>query len=374
MMRFFHIVFLGFSVGLSSAWPEEQIKIGEVNPLTGDIGQYGVTCHNGILLAIDRINDGSGVLGKKVVLITEDNESKPGQTSTIVRKFVTQDKVCAIIGDLTSSATMEGGPIAQAAKIPMVSPLATNPKVTQVGDYIFRVCFIDEFQGRVMAQFALKTLKTAKAAILTDIKQDYSIGLSGFFKASFTKQGGTIGREQSYSSGDKDFRAQLTSLKASHPDVVFVPGYYPEVALILKEARQLGLNCPFIGCEAWDNPTLLQVAGNAADGCYYSNQFSADDPSQAVADFVKIYKERFGQAPDNFAALGYDAASVVLDSIRRAGKADPTAIRNALAQTINYPGASGSITIDTRRNASKPVVILAIRNKRIEYFEKVEPN
>ncbi|MBV9390534.1 MAG: ABC transporter substrate-binding protein [Verrucomicrobia bacterium] len=374
MMRFFLTFFLGLSIGLSRASPQEQIKLGEVNPITGDIGQYGVTCHNGILLAIERVNDSSGVLGKKVLLITEDNQSKPGQTSTIIRKFVTQDKVCAIIGDLTSSATMEGGPIAQAAKIPMVSPLATNPKVTQIGDYIFRVCFIDEFQGRVMAQFALKTLNASKAAILTDIKQDYSIGLSGFFKDSFTKGGGTIGKEQSYSSGDRDFRAQLTSLKASRPEVVFVPGYYPEVALILKEGRQLGLNCPFIGCEAWDNPTLLQVARDAANGCYYSNQFSAHDPAQAVVDFVKMYRERFGQAPDNFAALGYDAASVVLDSIRRAGKAEPTAIRDALAQTTNYPGVSGSITIDANRNASKPAVILAIRNNLVEYFGKVEPN
>ena len=210
----------------------------------------------------------------------------------------------AIIGDLTSSATLEGGPIAQAAKIPMVSPLATNPKVTEIGDYIFRVCFIDEFQGRVMARFALENLKAKKAAILTDTKQDYSVGLSGFFKETFLGGRGRVVREQSYSSGDTEFRAQLTSIQAAGPEVVFLPGYYPEVGIILKQARQLGITVPFIGCEAWDSPTLLQVAGKAADGCYFSNQFSAGDPSPVVQEFAKVYREKFGSLPDNFAALG----------------------------------------------------------------------
>src|ERR1700736_4507022 len=188
---------------------EEVVKIGEVNPITGAIGRYGTTCHQGIQLAIDQANSAGGVLGKKISLLTGDNQSQAGQTSTIVRKFVTQDKVVAIIGDLTSSATLEGGPIAQAAKIPMVTPLATNPKVTEIGNYIFRVCFIDEFQGRVMARFALENLKSKKAAILTDTKQDYSVGLSGFFKGTFVNGAGDVVREQSYSGGETDFRAQL---------------------------------------------------------------------------------------------------------------------------------------------------------------------
>ena len=353
---------------------EELVKIGEVNPITGAIGRYGTTCHQGIQLAIDQANSAGGVLGKKISLLTEDNQSEAGQTSTIVRKFVTQDKVVAIIGDLTSSATLEGGPIAQAAKIPMVTPLATNPKVTEIGDYIFRVCFIDEFQGRVMARFALENLKARKAAILTDTKQDYSVGLSEFFKETFVKGAGEVVRGQSYSSGDTDFRAQLTSLKAANPEVVFVPGYYPEVGIILKQARQLGLTVPFIGCEAWDSPTLLQVAGKAADGCYFSNQFSAGDPSSVVQEFDRIYREKFGNLPDNFAALGYDAAKVVLAAIKRADSTDPVAIREAIAQTKDFPGVSGNITIDTLRNASKPVVILAIKNQEVQFFEKVNPN
>ncbi|MBV9642118.1 MAG: ABC transporter substrate-binding protein [Verrucomicrobia bacterium] len=353
---------------------DEAVKIGEVNPMTGAIGRYGMTCHQGIQLAIDQANSSGGVLGKKIDLLTEDNQSQPGQTSTIVRKFVAQDKVIAIIGDLTSSATLEGGPIAQAAKIPMVTPLATNPKVTEIGDYIFRICFIDEFQGRVMARFALENLKSKKAGILTDTKQDYSVGLSGFFKGAFVNGSGEVVREQSYSSGDTDFRAQLTSIKAAGPDVVFLPGYYPEVGIILKEARQLGITVPFLGCEAWDSPTLIQVAGKAADGCYFSNQFSADDPNPAVREFTKVYRDRFGSLPDNFAALGYDAANVVLDAINRAKSTDSIALRNAIARTKDFPGVSGHITIDAQRNASKPAVILAIKDQQVHYLEKINPN
>jgi branched-chain amino acid transport system substrate-binding protein len=353
---------------------DETIKIGEVNPITGAIGRYGTTCHQGIQLAIDQANSGGGVLGKKIELLTEDNQSQAGQTSTIVRKFVTQDRVVAIVGDLTSSATLEGGPIAQAAKIPMVTPLATNPKVTEIGDYIFRVCFIDEFQGRVMARFALENLKARKAAILTDTKQDYSVGLTGFFKETFVNGAGSVVRGQSYSSGDTDFRAQLTSIKAAGPDVVFLPGYYPEVGIILKQARQLGITVPFIGCEAWDSPALLQVAGKAADGCYFSNQFSAGDPNAVVQEFGRIYRAKFGNLPDNFAALGYDAANVILDAIKRADSASPGTIRDAIAQTKDFPGVSGNITIDFQRNASKPAVILAIKDQQVQFFEKINPN
>jgi branched-chain amino acid transport system substrate-binding protein len=353
----FALWFVGLGVSA-----QDIVKIGEVNPITGAIGQYGTTCHQGVQLAVDQANSTGGVLGKKIALLTEDNQSQPGQTSTIVRKFVTQDKVVAIIGDLTSSATLEGGPIAQAAKIPMVTPLATNPKVTEIGDYIFRVCFIDEFQGRVMARFALETLKSKKAAILTDTKQDYSVGLSGFFQETFVNGAGSVVRVQSYSSGDTVFRAQLTSIQAARPDVVFLPGYYPEVGIILKEARQLGIMMPFIGCEAWDSPTLLQVAGKAADGCYFSNQFSAGDPSPVVQEFAKVYRERFGILPDNFAALGYDAANVIVEAIRRAGSTSSDAVREAIAQTKDFPGVSGNITIDAHRNASKPAVILAIKD------------
>jgi branched-chain amino acid transport system substrate-binding protein len=368
------IILVCLALLMPRAEAQEEVKIGEVNPISGAIGQYGTTCHRGIQLAVELANQNGGAGGKKIDLITEDNQSQAGETATIVRKFVSQDKVAAIIGDLTSSATLEGGPIAQAARIPMVTPLATNPKVTEIGNYIFRVCFIDEFQGRVMARFAKEHLHASRAGILTDTKQDYSIGLSDFFKETFNSPTTAVVREQKYSSGDTDFRAVLTSLKAATPDVVFVPGYYPEVSLILKQARQLGINVPFIGCEAWDSPTLLKVAGKAADGCYFSNQFSPDDPSPVVQEFDRVYQEKFGSRPDNFAALGYDAARVVFDAIKRAGSTDSQVIRDALAQTKDFPGVSGNITIDSNRNASKPVVVLAIQDERIQYFEKINPN
>src|SRR5260370_19363875 len=221
--------FLCFAIFLSGARVDAQdaIKVGEVNQISGAIGEYGVSCHNGIKLAIDQAIAGGGVLGKQIALLTEDNQSKAGQTSTIVRKFVTQDKVVAIVGDLTSSATLVGGPIAQAAMIPLVTPLATHPKVTEIGDYIFRVCFIDEFQGRIMARFALENLKLKNAAILTDIIQAYSFRLSGFFKQSFMSGAGSMDPRPNYATAATDFRAQLTSIKAAGPEVVFVPGYYP---------------------------------------------------------------------------------------------------------------------------------------------------
>jgi branched-chain amino acid transport system substrate-binding protein len=353
---------------------DAQIKIGEINPISGAIGQYGTTCHRGIALAVEDVNAQGGVLGQRIELITEDNQSQPGQAATIARKFVTQDKVLAIVGDLTSSATLAAAPIAQQAGVPLVTPTATNPKVTQVGDFIFRICFIDEFQGKVMARFAAEQLKLTKAAVLTDVKQDYSVGLSRFFEGVFTQAGGTVVKTQSYSSGDTDFRAQLTGLRAARPETVFLPGYYPEVGVILRQARQLGLSVPFLGCEAWDNPTLLQVAGKAADGCYFSNHFSADDPAPAVAQFVAHYRQKHGDRPDTFAALGYDAAALLFDAIKRAGKPEPVAVRDALAQTRDYPGATGTITINAQRNASKPAVILKIQDGHFIYFQKVTPD
>jgi branched-chain amino acid transport system substrate-binding protein len=350
------------------------IKVGEINPMTGAIGQYGVTCHQGIKLAVDEANRNGGVLDRSIDLITEDNQSQPGQTATIARKLLTQDKVQVIIGDLTSSATLEAAPLAQAARIPLVTPTATNPKVTEVGEYIFRICFIDEFQGKVMARFARETLHAERAAILTDVKQDYSLGLSQFFKETFAAAGGTIVKEQSYASGDKDFRAQLSSVRVAKPDVIFLPGYYPEVSLILREARQLGITGTFVGCEAWDNPTLLQIGGKAAEGAFFSNHFSADDPAPVVQDFAKVYEQTFGSRPDTFAALGYDAARLVVDAFRRAGTDDPAKVRDALAQTRDFAGVTGSISIDEHRNASKPAVILAIKEGRFQYFQKVNPN
>jgi len=338
------LLFAGFAAG-------DEIKIGEVNPLSGGISQFGISCHQGFLLAFEEVNQAGGVLGQKIKLITEDDQSKPGQSSTAVRKLITQDGVVAILGDATSSATMEAAPIAQAAKVPMLTPSATNPRITELGDDIFRVCFLDEFQGRVLARFAREKLHLAKIARL----------------------GGTIVKEESYSSGDTDFRAQLSAIRAAKPDAFCIPGYYSEVSLILKQARQFGLTIPGLGCDGWANDTLLSIGGKAVEGCYFTNHFSPDDPAPPVQKFVNAYKAKFGTVPDTFGALGYDAARLLADAIRRAGKPESQAIRDALAGTKDFQGVTGEISIDEKRNASKSVLVITIKNGKFEIADKVTP-
>jgi branched-chain amino acid transport system substrate-binding protein len=349
------------------------IKVGEVDPLTGGVSQFGIGCHQGFVLAFEELNAEGGILGQKIELVTEDDQSKPGQSATAVRKLITQDKVVALLGDATSSATLEAAPIAQADKIPMITPTATNPRITEVGDFIFRVCFLDEFQGRVLARFAREKLKAQKVFTLTDVKQDYSIDLLKFFKEEFTKLGGTIVGEQSYSTGDTDFRAQLTPIRAAKPDAVFVPGYYQEVALIVKQGRQIGLTMPFIGCDGWANQTLITIGSKAVDGCFFTNHFSPDDQSPIVKSFVTKYQEKYGTLPDTFSALGYDAARLLADAVKRAGSSDPQAIRDALAKTAGFQGVTGEISLDANRNASKPGLIVTVKQGKFEIAEKIAP-
>jgi branched-chain amino acid transport system substrate-binding protein len=356
----------------ASLWAQS-LKIGEVDPLTGGISQFGIGCHQGITLAFEELNAAGGVLGQKVELITEDDQSKPGQSATVVRKLITQDKVIAILGDATSSATLESAPIAQSNKIPMITPSATNPRITAVGDFIFRVCFLDEFQGRVIARFASKNLKAQKVAILTDTKQDYSVDLAKFFKEEFAKLGGVIAVEQSYATGDTDFRAQLTSIRASKPDAICLPGYYQEVGLIIRQGRQIGLKMPFIGCDGWANEALLDIGGKAVEGCYFTNHFSPDDQAPNVKNFVEKYRAKYGSAPDTFAALGYDAARLLAAAVQRSGTADSTAIRDAIAKTAGFEGVTGLISFDSNRNASKPGLVITVKDGRFEIAEKIEP-
>ena len=349
------------------------IKVGEVDPLTGGVSQFGIGCHRGFLLAFEQINGEGGILGQKIELITEDDQSKPGQSATAVRKLITQDKVAAILGDATSSATLEAAPIAQSDKIPMMTPTATNPRITEVGDFIFRVCFLDEFQGRMLARFAREQLKAQKIFTLTDVKQDYSVDLLKFFEDEFTKLGGTIVGEQSYSTGDTDFRAQLTPIRAVKPDAVYVPGYYQEAALIVKQGRQIGLTMPFIGCDGWANQALIEIGGKAVNGCFFTNHFSPDDQSPIVKSFVTKYQEKYGTLPDTFSALGYDAARLLSGAIQRAGSTDPAAVRDALARTADFQGVTGQISFDANRNASKPGLIVTVKDGKFEVAEKIAP-
>jgi branched-chain amino acid transport system substrate-binding protein len=351
---------------------QEEIVVGEFASLTGGSASFGQSSHKGTQLAIEEINAAGGVLGKKLKLITEDDQSLAGQPATIARKLISQDKIVALLGEVASSKSLEAAPICQQNKVPMISPASTNPKVTEVGDFIFRICFIDPFQGTVMSKFALgKGFK--KVAVLTDVKQDYAVGLAEFFTKHFKENGGEIVKEQKYSTGDKDFKGQLTSLKAAKPDAIFVPGYYGEVALIARQAKQLGIKVPLLGGDGWVGDSLLKVAGNSLDGCFYSSHFSDADQTPAVQEFVKKYKAKFGASPDDMAALGYDSAMILADSIKRAGGTDGAKLRDAIAATKDFKGITGVITIDEKRNASKSAVIMTIENATMKFMQTVAP-
>jgi branched-chain amino acid transport system substrate-binding protein len=371
--RWLHLLpvfFIGLACS-SAVTTNAAIKIGAVTCLSGGLSTFGVSSIQGAKLAVEEINSSGGVLGQPVDLIVEDNQSKAGEAATAVRKFLSQDKVAAILGDLTSSSTMEIAPLAQAAKIPLLTPTATNVAITKVGDYVFRSCFIDPFTGQVMARFALDHLKAKRAIILTDVKQDYSVGLSGAIRQYFAQKGGQILKEISYSSGDADFRAQLTTVKSLRPDVIFLPAYYTEAGLILRQARQLGITSPFVGGEGWDSPTLLQVAGKNADGNFYANHFSAADPDPVVQKFVQNYQAKYHSAPDALAALWYDGARILAQAIQQAGSTEGTKIRDALAATKDFQGVTGRISIDENRNAAKPAVILTIENGELKMVDHV---
>ena len=360
---------LSLHSGLHAA---DEIVIGEFASLTGGSASFGQQSHKGTQLAIDEINAGGGLLGKQIKLITEDDQSTAGQPATIVQKFISQDKVVAVLGEVASSKSLEAAPICQQNKIPMISPASTNPKVTEVGDYIFRVCFIDPFQGTVMAKFA-QSKGWKRVAVLTDVKQDYSVGLAKFFVEGFKKNVGEIVKEQSYSTGDKDFKAQLTSLKSLKPDAIFVPGYYGEVALIAKQAKLLGIKVPLLGGDGWVGDSLLKVAGNSLDGSYFSCHFSSDDQSPVVQGFVQKFKAKNGFVPDDMAALGYDSAMILAAAIKKAGTTDGAKVRDAIAATKDHAGITGIITLDEQRNARKPAVILTIANGGFKFDQTVAP-
>lgn len=359
----------------SCAQKTDTIRIGEYASLTGKEATFGQSSHKGIVMAFEEINAAGGVLGKKLELLSEDNQTRPGESATVAKKLITRDKVVALLGEVSSGRSLEAAPIAQAAKIPMIAPAATNPKVTETGDYIFRVCFIDPFQGTVMAKFAQNDLKARRVAIISSVSNAYSVGLAKFFHETFTAGGGTVAVEQKYSEGDKDFRAALTAVKAANVDAVFVPGYYTESALIVRQARDLGITVPFFGGDGWESEKLLEIGGEALNGCYYSTHFSPENQDPAVAQFVAKFKKRWPTAgsPDAFAALGYDAAYILADAIKRAGSVEGPAIREALAATRNFAGASGVTTIDSNRNATKGATIIAIKNGRLEFNKTVAP-
>lgn len=351
----------------------DEILIGEYGSLTGTTATFGQSTDHGIQLAFDEINAAGGLLGKKVKVIVEDDQSKPEEAATAVTKLINQNHVVALLGEVSSSRSLAAAPIAQANKVPMISPSSTNPRVTQVGDYIFRVCFIDPFQAEVGARIAWETLKLKKVAILSDVRNDYSVGLQTFFRQHYKQMGGEVVAEQSYSEGDSDFRAQLTQIKSANPEGIYVPGYYTEVATIARQARELGITVPLIGGDGWDSPRLWEIGGEALNGSYFSNHYSVDDPSPAVQKFVADYRKRFNETPDALAALGYDAARILADAMTRAGSTSGDKVRDALAATKDFQGVTGKITINAERNAVKPAVVLKIENGKFVYVDTIKP-
>jgi branched-chain amino acid transport system substrate-binding protein len=359
--------------GAKSDPNSHEIVIGEFGSLTGTTATFGISTKNGIDMAVEDINNAGGLLGKKVRVIVEDDQGKPEEAQTVVTKLITKDQVAAVLGEVASSRTMAAAPVAQQNGIPLISPSSTNPKVTEIGDHIFRVCFIDPFQGLVMAKFATNTLKVKNVAILRDIKNDYSVGLADVFVDNFKKMGGNIIANESYSEGDTDFSAQLTSIKSKNPEAIFMPGYYTEVGLVVRQAKKLGLAVPFLGGDGWDSPKLIEIGGDSVNGSYYSNHFSVDDPNPTIQKFVSAYKAKYSATPDALSGLGYDAASILFDAIKRAGTTDGAKVRDAIASTKDFSGITGKITLDKDRNAVKPAVVLQVKDGKLQYVETITP-
>jgi branched-chain amino acid transport system substrate-binding protein len=325
-------------------------------------------------MAADEINRLGGINGRRIDIVIEDDQGSPERAAALASKLIDQDKVVAVIAGGASGSSLAAAPRAQAHKIPFISPSSTDPAVTRTGDYIFRVCFIDAFQGEVMAKFAAQTLKARKTAIMVDLNNPYSRGLSEFFELSFTKLGGEVVSKQSYAQGDPDYKGQLSTIRATEPDVIYIPGYYGDVALIAKQARQLEITKPLLGGDGWDAPELWQLGGDALNNSYITSHYSADDPSPAIQTFVQQYKHLYGNLePDAHAALAYDAMLVIAQAIERAGGTDGAKLREALAHTKDYAGVTGSISMNAERDAVKPAVVLKLLDGRLIYQKTIAP-
>ena len=333
------------------------IKIGSIGPLSGNYAVYGGDCKNGIELAVNEINAAGGVNGQLLELIAEDDEGQPEKSVSAYKKLVTKDGVKLVVGSLTSGCAIAITPLAQAQKVVQIAPAATAPAVTDAGNFIFRACYDDPFQGTVGGKFAAENLGTKNAAILYDIGNDYSVGLTENFKTAFEKAGGSIVSLESYSTGDKDFNAQLTKIKNANPDVVYLPDYYSTLALIVKQLRAQGINTPIVGADGWDG--LTENAGDEVLNGFYSNHYAADSTESKVQDFVKNYKEKYTLTPTSFAALGYDSIYMLRDAIEKAGSADSEAVRAALEAT-NGDYVTGHLTFNEKHNPVKGAVIVEL--------------
>jgi branched-chain amino acid transport system substrate-binding protein len=355
------------------------IKVGLNYELSGGVATYGQGLTNGIELAVEEINKNGGVLGKQIELVKVDNKSETSEAANVSTKLATRDKVVAILGPATSGNTKAASPAAMQNKIPLISASATADDVTvdsngKVRDFIFKTCFSDSFQGVSMGNFAFSDLGLKKAAVLIDNTSDYSKGLAKSFKETYSKLGGTIATEQAYQAKDTDFKAVLTNIKGTNPDILFVPGYYEEVGLIVKQARELGLNVPVLGADGYDSPKLAEIAGNEAlNKVYYTNHYSSMDTAEDVVKFKEAYKAKYSKDPDAFNALGYDLAYFLTDALKRAGEVDSVKLKDALASTKDFKAVTGTLSIDANHNPVKAVTILEMKDGVPTFLKKLEP-
>jgi branched-chain amino acid transport system substrate-binding protein len=373
----------------------EELVIGEYGSLTGGDATFGQSTKTGVEVALDELMARSkGKIGGMTVrVVVEDDQGRPEEAASVVQKLINQDRVIAVIGEVASSRSLAGGPICQQNGVPMITPSSTNPGVTQIGDFIFRMCYLDDFQGQVMARFTGQNLGLKHVAMLKDVKNDYSVALAKFFTDEFVKNGGTIDVEQSYQSGDPDFRAPLTAIRAKHPQAIIVPGYYTEAGLIGRQARELGLTMPIIGGDGWESQKLLEIGGDAMNGSYYANHWSLDQANPHLQTFLAAYRQKFQGDPDAIAGLAYDAATVLFGCLEKLATQDPAAfaslgpskagteerkgatrkLRDLIAATANYEGATGTITLDENRNPKKPIVMIAVKDGKKVFETSIAP-
>lgn len=378
----FLVIVIAILTGLISGCGDssnKDIKIGMVYELTGNTASYGTSAANGAKLAFKEINAKGGVLGKQIQIVTADNKGEPSESANAMSKVITQDKVIAVTGFTVSSCGIAASAVAEANRIPFVAAATVNPKVTvdertgKVKDYTFRACFIDSFQGKVGANFALNGLKAKKTAILTDSSSDYSKGLAQIFKDAFTGNGGQIVAEEAYLQKDQDYKPVLTKIKAQNPDLLYIPGYYEDVGKIIKQARELGIMIPILGADAWDSPKLVELGGpQALNNTFFTNFYSVEDKNPVSNKFVEAYTKEYGQAPDSMAAMGYDAAYLLIDAIKRANSTEPDKIREALAATQNFQSVSGEMSLNATHDAVRGVVIIEIKDGKQVYRETIK--
>ena len=340
--------------------PPERVRLGAFMSLSGDTAQYGISALNGIRMAVEEANAAGGIQGRRVDLVIRDTRSDSVETGLVVERLAREEGVHALLGEVVSSRSLAAARVAQRERVPMLTPSATSPEITAVGDYVFRSCYTDTFQGAALARFAISSLGALRAALLVDRDQGYSVELARYVREDFERRGGKVVAQQEYPDGESDFSVQLAEVGAAQPDVIFIPGYYMEVGLLARQARTLGLNVPLVGGDGWDSPRLMQIGGEALAGGFFSTHFSAADPDPQVQRFVADYQRLFGSAPDSFSATAYDAARIMLAAIERAPTLDRAAVRDSLAATRDFPGVTGAVTFNPERNALKPIIVVRI--------------